>query len=135
MLCFAYTCLLASSCSHCLPESACTPVYISKNSIATIKTTTTTPFHRKHSPSTEQTRISSQTGLAMLTSEPSFSAFIPTSHSIEDLPPLGDDEELWEMFLNLVLEHRAKLTEVLADALNTSLLFVSPSPFHSSPIF
>ena len=55
----------------------------------------------------------------------SFSAFIPTSHSDQDLPPLDDDEELWEMFLKLVLEHRAKLTEILADTLNTSLLFAS----------
>ena len=65
----------------------------------------------------------------MLTSELSFSAFIPTSHSSEDLPPLGDDEKLWEIFLKLVLEHTAKLTGVLTDTLNTSLLFVSFSPF------
>ena len=65
----------------------------------------------------------------MLTSEPGFSAFIPTSHSNQDLPSLGDDEQLWEMFLKLVLEHKAKLTEHLSDALNTSLLFVSSSPF------
>ena len=62
---------------------------------------------------------------------PSFSAFIPTSLSSQDLPPLGDDEELWDMFLKLVLEHRAKLTEILADTLNTSLLFVSFSPLSS----
>jgi hypothetical protein len=65
----------------------------------------------------------------MLTSEPtSFPAFIPTSHSCQDLPLLGYDEELWEMFLKLVLDHRAKLAENLADILNTSLLFVSSSP-------
>jgi hypothetical protein len=60
------------------------------------------------------------------------SAFIPTSHSSQDLPSLGDDEELWKIFLKLVLEHRAKLTENLADTLNTSLLFVSSSPFQFS---
>jgi hypothetical protein len=59
----------------------------------------------------------------------SFSAFIPTPHSSRDLPPLGDDEELWEVFLKLVLKHGAKLTEILADTLNTSLLFVSSSLF------
>ena len=66
----------------------------------------------------------------MLTSEPtdSFPAFVPTSHSCQDLPPLGDDEELWEMFLKLVLDHRAKLAENLTNTLNTSLLFVSSSP-------
>lgn len=64
----------------------------------------------------------------------SFSAFIPTSHSSQDLPPLSDDEELWEMFIKLVLEHRAKLTEILADTLNTSLLFESSFTIHDSPI-
>jgi len=55
----------------------------------------------------------------------SFSAFIPSSHSSQDLPPLGDDDELWEIFLKLVLDDRAKLTEILADTLNTSLLFAA----------
>jgi hypothetical protein len=67
----------------------------------------------------------------MLTSGLSFFAFIPTSHSSQDLPqaPFADDEELWEMFLKLVLERRAKLAENLADTLNTSLMFVSSLPF------
>ena len=63
----------------------------------------------------------------MPTFEPSLSAFIPTSHSSQDLPPLGDDEELWEMFLKLALERKTKLVENLTDTLNTSLLFVSLS--------
>ena len=93
-----------------------------------------TRFHCKHLP---LNKPESLLRLIMLTSESSFSAFIPTSNSSQNIPPLGDDEELWEMFLKLVLEHRAKLAENLADTLNTSLLFVSSSPFiniHSSPI-
>jgi hypothetical protein len=67
----------------------------------------------------------------MLASHSTFSAFIPTSYSsLQDhLPPLSDDEELWEMFLTLVLEHGVKLNENLGDTLNNSLLFVSSSSF------
>lgn len=104
-----------SSCSH-----ACTQVYITENTNENKYGLTTNIYHPPIAPGS----------LLMLASEshPSFSAFIPTSQSSpQDLPPLGDDEELWEIFLTLVLNHKAKLNENLGNTLNNSLLFVSSS--------
>ena len=44
------------------------------------------------------------------------------------LPSLADDDELWEVFIELVLEHRTKTSTSLDDTLNTLLIFVSHVP-------
>jgi len=48
--------------------------------------------------------------------------------SMGALPSLADDDELWEVFIELVLEHRSKFSTTLDKALDTLLLFVSHAP-------
>ncbi|KAF8952332.1 hypothetical protein BDZ97DRAFT_771770 [Flammula alnicola] len=64
--------------------------------------------------------------LTMTESASSLSAFLLSPNETpEDLPPLFDDDEFWETFIELALEHRRKFHENLNETLNTLLLFAA----------
>ena len=54
--------------------------------------------------------------------------------NMKELPSLADDDELWEVFIELALEHRSKISKSLDDTLNTLMLFVSHAPWCSHKI-
>jgi len=62
----------------------------------------------------------------MASIEPGSPAFLLNPlETLGEIPSLSDDDEFWEVFIELALEHKAKISKSLDDTLNSLLLFVS----------
>lgn len=72
----------------------------------------------------------------MASIEPGSPAFLlDTLETLGEIPSLSDDDEFWEVFIELALEHKAKISKLLDDTLNSLLLFVSnPCGLHNDKI-